>query len=179
MDKAHALRRLLLQLSGMLPARLMSRETRMQHIFEKMKRDIAADGFFVMAVMASESRNTFAYTIGLSESTGHPELLMFGLPLQVAHLVLHDLARLIKAGARYNDGDVVSEILSVPMAMKSVRHEKASDYTVQLFNYYPDAESPPPVMQVVLPDTRGKFPWAEDFDDKYKGMQPSLWNVIH
>jgi hypothetical protein len=172
------LRRLLAELTSLLPRPLTREEKRMQ-IFEKMERDIAALGFTVMAVFPSSKSHGFAYTIGLSESTGHPELVLFGLPLPVAHLVLSDIARLIKAGARYNDGDVIPEIVNMPLAIRSVEHEMASKYTVQLFNMYPSAEAPPPVMQLVLPDTQGRFPWAEDFDEKFRTMQPPLWKVIH
>jgi hypothetical protein len=166
------------ELASLFPRPSTTKERRMQ-IFDRMKHDIATQGFTVMAVFPSEVSPGFAYTIGLSESTGHPELLLFALPMQAAHVVLGDLATRIKAGERFSDGDVINEVLNLPVAVKSISHQKASEYTVQLFNMYPSLEAPPPVVQLVLPDPKGKFPWAEDFDEKFRTMQPALWKVIH
>jgi hypothetical protein len=146
----------------------------------RLGRLIAEHGFSVMAVFASEKSPGFAYTVGLTESAKHPELLIFGLPPQMAHIVMHNLVARIKQGDVYRDSDLIVDVLShLPIAAKSIATEKAADYTVQLFNYYAGRPLPPTVLQLVLPDTRGQFPWSERFEERYRSMQPALWEAIH
>lgn len=150
-------------------------------LWEKMRRDIGREGFFIMAVAPGPDSHGFAYTIGLSESMGHPELLVFSLPPQVAFVVLHDFVKKLKEGARFTDGQVIDDIFTVPVpvAARAISHEKAAEYTVQLFNMYAANPVPPSVLQMVLPDTRGRFPWHSDFDQSLETMQPALWTTLH
>lgn len=181
MDSTIIVRRIIKEIADLIPGQPAAKEKSMQRhlqFLRRLKTDIDTLGFIVMASLPDEHCAGFAYTIGLSETTGHPELLLFGLPGPVAHTILCDLAQRIQSGARFGNDDVVNEILNVPLAVKAVSHHRAEKYAVQLFNYYAD-KSPPAVLQLVLPDTGGRFPWSPDFDEHLRGMQPPLWNVIH
>lgn len=178
MDKAGTLRRLLAELTSLFPRPTSVQEKHM--LFrEKMRRDIAQEGFFVMAVFGSDTTPAFTYTIGLTETFKHPELLIFGLPVEYSHHVMNDAVSRIKRGAVYGDGDLIKNVLVLPLAVRSVSMEKADEYTVQLFNYYRHQLTAPRVVQLVLPDTKGRFPWHADFEEHLRTMQPALWEMHH
>ncbi|GAA5444855.1 hypothetical protein Misp06_03047 [Microbulbifer sp. NBRC 101763] len=42
----------------------------------------------------------FSYTIGLEESFGHPEIMIFGLKKDSAHAILADIVEDIKSGVK-------------------------------------------------------------------------------
>lgn len=78
--------------------------------FEKTKRTIAKEGFAVMAIGSSPTSPSFAYTIGLHIHYNHPELIIIGLPIEVAYQVLNTLGHAIKTdnlilpvGGLYNE----------------------------------------------------------------------------
>ena len=51
----------------------------------KLLDDVAKFGWHCMKVFGDNDHEPFAYTIGLFASCGYPELLIYGLPGEVAH----------------------------------------------------------------------------------------------
>ena len=63
----------------------MSNET-----LEQIEKYVAGTGWYVIKVMeGSAGEPAFAYTIGLTASFGHAELIILGLDLDDMHLILN------------------------------------------------------------------------------------------
>lgn len=115
-------------------------------------------------------RPAFAYTVGLF-GLGHPELLIFSVPPEVAAAVLNELASQISAGANLAPG----RMLELPRwnrraVTEQVANPGAIVYAANSF-YRRPAEASVPVLQVGYDDRQGRFPWDPDYDEG-AGRQP-------
>jgi hypothetical protein len=54
----------------------------------QIEADIATYGWHVIEVLEDDEGPAFAFTIGLYKRFEHPELVVFGLPLDTMHLML-------------------------------------------------------------------------------------------
>lgn len=153
----------------------------LQATLDESKRAIATHGHAVIGITADtkSKRPTpgFAYTVGLEETYGHPELIVFGLPYEVAHGVLNDLAARIKQDSlALNDNDSDDRTLrGQRVFFRTVRSELVGKY-LRIAYVLSDSTR---AVQVVWPDPFGKFPWEDGFEDRYTFAQPSLYDSVH
>lgn len=134
-------------------------------------------GHTVITVAGGENEPPFAYTIGMTETDKHPEILVFGLPQSVAQYILNAVAERVRKGHRLADGDVLNQIANVPCAIKSISRGAASFYTFQALYRYEKAAVQPEFVQLVLPDRNGRFPWDDGYSKDMAKVQPELWNT--
>ncbi len=140
---------------------------------EKILHDFEVFGWHVVKVVGDSIGPAFAFTIGLSRRFGHPELIMFGLPLDVMHSVLNLAGDAIKAGRRYEQGAVASELLEghscrlLPFPRAAYR-----DFLGYACWFYQGDEFE--ALQCVWPDRAGRYPWARDAPAEFKAQQPVL-----
>ena len=57
-------------------------------------------GLQVIMVNKTDYSPSFAYSIGFYKTYQHPEIICFGLPNDLGHVIINDVAELIKKGAR-------------------------------------------------------------------------------
>ena len=151
----------------------------MKHdILEKIREHIDAHGFAVQAVFADAKKHIpgFAYTIGVYETYGHPELIIFGLPPESAHTILNEVVqKYIQADERLKTGMRYMDVLAqnLPCLFIDCAPEKAKQYALFVQDFSVDA----PIMQLVWPDPAAAFPWESDFDSRYRDAQPILGNL--
>ena len=106
----------------------------------------------------------FAYTIGLYEKFGHPEIICFGLPTNVMGSVLNTARDIVKQGGKitttkqYPDflNNYNVEFINVDKEFYANYFGYAGWYYNMTFNF--------PVLQLVWPDKQNKFPWDKDFN---------------
>jgi hypothetical protein len=116
----------------------------------------------------------FAYTIGLYEKFGHPEIICFGLPTNVMGSVLNTARDIVKQGGKitttkqYPDflNNYNVEFINVDKEFYANYFGYAGCYYNMTFNF--------PVLQLVWPDKQNKFPWDKDFNPDWKFKQPLL-----
>src|SRR5262245_12216677 len=72
---------------------------------QKVVSDVEEHGWHVILVSPGEEGPGFAFTIGLFHNYRHPEVILFGLPQQVAHPVLNLIGAAVKSGTRFQAGD--------------------------------------------------------------------------
>jgi hypothetical protein len=96
--------------------------------------------------------------IGLYEKLGHPEILLFGLPLASMHGILNTCGGLVRDGHRFADGGSSSEVLEGhDVRFRAVRApESYEQYLGYGCRHYGHAEFP--VLQCVWPDRDHRFP---------------------
>lgn len=120
----------------------------------------------------------FTYTVGasLTRSSGDdeqpdPEIVVYGLPHQIAGAVLNDLVRQHRDGTRtltpngrYDDVLVGFDVVLV---------EVPDDMIDEVFRTSRRIVGPligqrPPGLQLVWPDAQGNFPWDDGYEQQYK-----------
>jgi len=124
----------------------------------KVLSDIEEVGWHVILVPEDNQGAGFAFTIGLHHSYGHPEVMMFGLPLNVMHQVLNLVGEAAKIGRRYSAGDRVANLLEgYECTFVNVPKSAYADFLGYARWYYKGDHFP--AVQCVWPDASGRFPW--------------------
>lgn len=143
----------------------------------KVLREIHTDGWQITGVMAREQDRgpDFAYSIGFFHSMGHPEVILFGLPLDTCMKAVNVIGLDIKNGMRFADLKVYADILKMPhlCCFREVSPHHYRDYIGYALWFY---ESDPfPLLQCVWSDENGHFPWHEECADYCRDAQPQLY----
>jgi hypothetical protein len=110
-------------------------------------------GVFALAGSKDPANETFVYTIGNSLA-GLPELLIVGLCEDRG--ILNAMSKImIERGRGFDDGEMV-KLGALPVCCVHAAPEVQVLYTIQVARFVPDPYS---VIQVVLCDPKGRFPW--------------------
>ena len=156
-----------------------------QKLRAHMEALIAQHGMAVNPVMPSGKTPPFAYTIG-QQPKGLPELIVFGLPPQVAGAMLYTMAGFMEeelaAGRQACPGFITVPEVPVRHALLDVTAAAASDYATVAHDRSAGKAT---YLQVVWPDESGLFPWEAGYENelrKYQlllGAPPAPARVLH
>jgi hypothetical protein len=143
--------------------------------YEKLKAHmvalIAEQGMAVNPVMASGNTPCFAYTMGL-HAKGLPELVVFGLPPQVAGGLLYELTaylvRELAAGRPVGPGEVTLDGVAVPTALLEVEGATAREYATVADDL---SQGQAKYLQAVWPAPDGIFPWEAGYPEHLRPHQ--------
>ncbi|GAB3932826.1 DUF4262 domain-containing protein [Mucilaginibacter myungsuensis] len=126
-------------------------------MLEETEQNIIKYGVQVYDIFGTDYSPPFAYSIGLFETYGHPEIICFGLPEKLCGQIVHDVAKLIKDGKRFHAGDITLEIFKNSEAVfLAVDERNIGDYLLHATAYYGDEKFN--ALQLVWADRNDKFP---------------------
>lgn len=133
--------------------------------------DVQARGFSSVWVFDDEgSLPDFAYTVGLSVSCQHPELVVVGLPYRVSLGILHEAASRAVDGTELQVGDRVQGVAQgFDVLIGPVDHEFREANMRQAAVLA--GGSSRGARQILWPDRRGIFPGEPGFDSSLVGRQ--------
>lgn len=142
----------------------------------EMLTDIRRDGYHKIGVFSEvEGEPNFSYTVGMFHTYKHPELVVFGLDLDVGFAVLAAAKAQVAGGATFSPGDRSAEILDgTSVVFLGFAPTPYDEYLGQAQNFYRSDEFP--VLMMTWPDREGVFPWAAGAPDWLKQRQPALWS---
>ena len=129
-------------------------------------------------VMVPEEGNTpgWAFSVGLFQSFSHPEVVVFGLPLELSGQVINSIGEEIRAGKTFEAGSEHREILDEVRC--TFRHVNARWYRAFLGAsgwYYRGPDFP--ALQCIWPDRKQNYPWEPGFDLTWLWAQPLLFEA--
>lgn len=140
---------------------------------EAIQQKIEQYGCYVVLIEPDDYLPGFAYTIGLYQKFNHPEIICFGLKLELLGALLNDACDLIKKGQSLKTVTQYEDFLN--------------DYTTQFLSvdkeFYPNywgyanwfyGSHDYPALQLVWPDRQHLFPWEIGFNADLKFKQPLL-----
>lgn len=134
---------------------------------------VAKHGWQVSMIESDGYNPSFAYTIGLTKTYGHPELIIMGLGIQVMNKLLNIAGNLIKIGHTIQlNNDYDNFIKGYQCQFIQMHKAYYSDYLGygiwfnkgQHFDTY----------QLVWPNKTGHFPWNKGDDELFDFWQPLL-----
>jgi Domain of unknown function (DUF4262) len=139
----------------------------------RIRGDIDAYGWHVIKVPPDDEGPGFAYSIGLHQSFGHAEVIIFGLPLDVMHTMINTVGDEVRRGIRFDDESVSDRVLEGhPVRFRAVRPFHFDEYVGRAVDYYGGDDFA--VLQCYWPDTNGHFPWQPGCSRIVVEAQPSL-----
>lgn len=148
-------------------------------VLEKVDALVREHGWAVINVLESDAHPEFDYTVGLSYSYGHPELIMVGFgDAAEAKSILNMLgARIRDEGVRYESGQLYDRIFANDY--KALMLEAAPDTAERCIKVaYAHARKhfrePPRLLQLVMPDANRRFFYDPAYDPAMDTLQPIL-----
>ena len=146
----------------------------LEQLFRQTRERIGAHGFTMVSV--ENRKSSWTYTIGLVETTSHPELVVTGLGADNAQALITDLVAHIKAGERFESGD--ASLHGLPLRVGTVHPTQWVHGRFAMWvNYYGERGEPvptPAAVQILWPNDDDVFPPDRDFCNVHRECQPVL-----
>ena len=140
---------------------------------QKIQEKIDQFGCYIIQVKPDDYLPGFAYTIGLYQKFNHPEIICFGLSLDLLGAILNDACDRIKNGQSFQVSIPYDDFIEdFPMQLLQVDPSFYPDYLGIANNFYGHRHYP--ALQLVWPDKQRLFPWEEGFNINWKFKQPLL-----
>ena len=134
-----------------------------EKVIAKMRSDVERFGWHCLSVHPGEGKvgTHVTYTIGLTETFDHPEIMIFGLSNKISHGILSDCVQMIREGTVFQPNVEYPEVISgeYKVVFKEVRPEYLPEYFGAAVRFYKDKHFSGFVM--FWPDKEHKFPWQE------------------
>jgi hypothetical protein len=149
------------------------RRTEREHD-SKTQRAIKEYGWQVTCVLEElPDYPGFGYTVGLTETWNHPEVIVFDLLVDDANGVLNALARVVQGGTRLEAGMRIPDILEgVDVEIRAVLPRWRDEYLLGACTRYGVENFD--AVQCVWPDQEGRFPGEFGADAEFLRFQPIL-----
>lgn len=142
-------------------------------LLDNTKLNIDRFGLQVIMVGSTSYCPSFAYSIGLTQTYNHPELICFGLPNDLGHEIINDVSEIIRKGETIETGKIYTEIFKDSRAVfLKVDKRNIDDYFGVALNYYGDNNFD--ALQIVWTDRNDNLPWEDNFEEEFSFMQPLL-----
>jgi hypothetical protein len=141
---------------------------------DEVINNIAERGWHV-ANVTNEKGPGWSFSIGLYQTFGHPEIIVFGLGTELGHQVIDGLGHRIKAGnriaAEHEYGDILANVRCI---FKPVRR-KWYEWLLGYARWYYEGDDFP-VLQCLWPDKEQNYPWESAFKAEWAWVQPFLFH---
>ena len=145
----------------------------LEALLGQIRSGIEAEGWRGIGV---DGTPPFVYTVGLTETWRHPELILVGLPPETGHRVLSNLVSSVRnALVRFDAGSLPGDLVGTDDGhwLLEVGSEHLAHY-LPLALRAQEASIPVRALQVVWPDDDGRLPWDAGFDPRFREAQPLL-----
>jgi hypothetical protein len=140
-------------------------------------------GWFCLSVGGDEHTPCFSYTIGLWESYGTPELIIFGLPPNVVRGMFHNAIEEIRGGkvefdrARWN---TLLDGYSCESRPFHLAHHEGHLNFANWYRGYRGEEGPVEAYQIFWPGVHDRLlPWEDGSHESVGAAQPFHWSPPH
>jgi len=140
----------------------------------KLLSDIDRVGWHVVMIPEEDGTPGWSFSVGLFKSFNHPEVVVFGLPLELSEQVINGIGADIQKGKTFESGQEYPEILDgVLCTFRPVVRRWYRPFLGYAGWYYRGPEFP--VLQCIWPDKQQHYPWHPKFKKAWLGAQPLLF----
>ncbi|MBL8729510.1 MAG: DUF4262 domain-containing protein [Planctomycetes bacterium] len=140
--------------------------------------DVDGAGLHVVHVPARGAVPACSFSVGLWESFQQPEVLVLGLPHEVAGELIEVVADEADAGQRFLDGTRHEGLLEdYPVRFVEVPKSRYAEFLAAASWAYEGADFP--AVQLVWPDKQGRWPWDPEARAGFAASQPVLGRAGH
>ena len=140
----------------------------------RLLTDINQIGWHVVMIPEEQGTPGWAYSVGLFQSFRHPEVITFGLPINVASSVVNEIGYAASVGRGVAAGVVSSDILDgLNCTFRPVLPKWYRPFLGYGNWYYQGTDYL--CLQCFWPDKAGYFPWDAHFNKSWQRLQPLLY----
>ncbi len=142
---------------------------------QKILADVAEYGWHVMNVLNTNETPGWAYSIGLYKNFNHPEIVVFGLDLELMHFMINAIGDGAQQGKPFEPGKNYPDLIDkYYCTLRDVRPKWYSAF-LNFANWFYD-ENDYPVLQCFWPDFESHYPWEPEFNQELCWAQPLLFH---
>ena len=135
--------------------------------------EIASNGVHIAHEDRSGEQPEYSYTVGMWHSFEQPEVIVIGLPRDVAQDLLDNVADEADGGRRFAAGEQHDGLVhGYPVRLLRVSEAQAAQWLSLVGWVYERADVP--CVQLVYPDKQGRWPWQPDVREGFRKIQPVL-----
>ena len=139
---------------------------------EELRADVEQHQWVVLKV-APDKAAEYGYSVGLTRSFGHPELVVVGLDDDTIQDLVNEIGEAISGGALFRDGDTSGAFLEgYDVTFRALPASLRATHFAWAHRFYGDADFS--VLQVVYPDRKGRWPWDPASAADFRKGQPVL-----
>src|SRR5262245_35818580 len=110
---------------------------------QKLLADVAEYGWHVMKVLETEETPSWAYAIGLYKNFQHPEILVFGLDLDLMHHIVNAIGEDARRGKKFEANESYADLIEkYQCSLRSVKHKWHSMFLAFASWFYEGADYP-------------------------------------
>ncbi|HEU4391140.1 MAG TPA: DUF4262 domain-containing protein [Blastocatellia bacterium] len=143
---------------------------------QKLLDDVAEYGWHVMKVLDQDGAPGWAYSIGLYRNFAHPEILVFGLDIDLMHAMINSIGEEARSGRTFGvDLKYPGLIEAYSCTFKMVDPVWYEVFLGFATWFYHGSRFP--VLQCFWPDFDANFPWEPDFSEELRRAQPMLFHA--
>ena len=143
----------------------------------KVLTDVKETGWHTVGVFPNDGQEggDWAFSVGLLHTFGHPEVALFGLPLNRCVDIVNVIGTDIKGGREFRAGEDYGDVLRDPYkcTFRRVNRNHYRDYFGYALWFYENDSFP--ILQCFWPDKKDQFPWDEACNNYVKKVQPLLY----
>lgn len=139
-----------------------------------IRDDIARCGWHIVMVPDDAEGPGFAYSIGMEETLGSPEIILFGLPAALMGYIINDIGNRVRANAKLTCGTPIEGLLEGAVCiLEPVDPVHYPDYFGYARWYYSGNDFR--AWQCFWPGKQdGLFPWEPGAAEVVRRAQPDL-----
>jgi hypothetical protein len=142
----------------------------------KLLSDIDRVGWHVVMIPEEDGTPGWSFSVGLFKTFNHPEVVVFGLPLELSGQVINGVGADIQKGKTFEPGREYPEILEgVLCTFRPVVQRWYRPFLGYAGWYYRGPEFP--VLQCIWPDKEQHYPWEPGFKQAWLWAQPLLFEL--
>jgi hypothetical protein len=139
----------------------------------RLMADVAQAGYHVVGGASTGGAPAFAFSVGLFRSFDHPEVAVFGLPMEALDGAVRRVAERVRAGERFDEGDVVEGLVDArTVAFRRIVPRHYPTHLGHAVWFHGGARFP--ALQAIWSEG-GHFPWERWFPRARRDDQPVLF----
>jgi len=139
---------------------------------EELRTDVEQHQWVVLKVDA-ETTADYGYSVGLTRSFGHPELVVVGLDDDTMQDLINEIGDAVAGGAAFRDGSTSPDFLEgYDVTFRALPPSMRATHFAWADRFYGEGDFS--VLQVVYPDRRGRWPWDPAVAADFRKGQPIL-----
>lgn len=143
---------------------------------QKVIDDVAEYGWHVMKVLDRPDTPEWAYSIGLHRNFTHPEILVFGLDVDLMHSMINSIGEDVRSGKGFEiDRSYPDLIEAYSCTFKNVDPMWYESFLGFATWFYDGTDFP--VLQCFWPNFEANFPWEPGFNRELSWAQPLLFHA--
>lgn len=151
----------------------LSSDKLLSNVLKQINTMIDQSGFVGIKVPGNGAgKPSFVYTVGLTETYGHPELIIYGFDCNQAEDFLNIAVDMLEENSDIFNADRVSGLADdVVVGCKSVTSDNLSEYLkIANIRYFGIFQA----KQIIFPDLSGRLPWDPEWVCDFP-LQKHLW----